>query len=170
MPAFLALLLGMAAMPAVATMGLAEWEVPTPGTNIVCSSDPFKADHGVCLRTPENLGGKRADTKIAVSHIEWWQYYPGYVIGKAREGYFLFHETRRTVAFEPTKAALSKRLEALGRRTPSGRRLLPKDGWEMVWSAIVRPGAKPRRNTGAPGGVSPGAGPVQEGPAEPGWR
>jgi len=147
--------------PVSATIGLAEWSLSTPGSNIVCSSDPFKAEHGTCLRTPEKPG---VESKVCVSHIEWWQYHPGYVAGKTEKEFFLFRERDLAVWFEKSEAALLDRIKQLGVKPASGRRLTPKDGWELVWLPLMEQLKKQGQPRRSPGNSVP---PPVEGPAAP---
>jgi hypothetical protein len=68
----LALAAGWVGSPfrAWATAGLAEWDIQTPGTNTVCHSDPFIADHGTCLRSRDAKPGESSDPTIYVRHLE----------------------------------------------------------------------------------------------------
>jgi len=70
-----------------ATIGLAEWEIDTPNGNRINCTDPWKENHGTSLIT----GGLRDGRieKVLVSHIEWWQFHDGLVIGRAKKDQFL---------------------------------------------------------------------------------
>jgi hypothetical protein len=135
--------------PALATIGLAEWEVRTPGTNIICHSDPFIATHDTCLRPPDDAPGVTASETIYVSHIEWWQYFKGYVVGKAKKGFFVFDETTRKVTHHETEALWQTRLKELSLDTPLTRRILPADGWKISWAPILRQQIEERRKSAA---------------------
>jgi hypothetical protein len=123
--------------PVMATVGLAEWEVQTPGTNIVCHSDPFIATHGTCLRPSDQHPGGSGET-VWVGHIEWWQYFQGYVVGKAQRGFFVFDEATRKVTFHETEVLWQKRMKELSLVTPLTRRILPEDGWKLSWAPVMR--------------------------------
>jgi hypothetical protein len=136
--AWVLLVLGCFQNPARATVGLAEWEVTTPGTNLVCHSDPFLSEHGTCLRPSDKVRGAPYSGAVFVSHVEWWQYFPGYVAGQAKRGFFLFDEVKRLVAYHASEAALVADLKAKGLVAPLTRRLLPQDGWRLTWGGIFR--------------------------------
>ena len=58
---------------AFATVGLAEWEITTPGGHRISHVDPLKARHGTCLRRADRQPGlieQRAED-IFVTHLEW---------------------------------------------------------------------------------------------------
>ena len=79
-------------VPCFATAGFAEWEIKTPGGNLISHVDPFIAANGTCLRSarPE---------KIYVAHLDWWRYYRNALVGKAKNGFFIFNETSHAVSF-----------------------------------------------------------------------
>jgi len=126
--------------PAMATVGMAEWDLKTPGTNVVCHTDPFIAQHGTCLRPADKKPGVIADETVYVSHLEWWQYFKGQVIGKARRVFFVFHETSKAVGYFDTEAGLQARLKQLHLGPPLTRRLTPADGWQLTWAPVMRQG------------------------------
>jgi hypothetical protein len=121
-----------------ATAGLAEWEVQTPGTNVVCHSDPYIETHGTCLRPSDATFTKNPKVSVYVSHIEWWQYFKGRVIGKAQKGFFIFDESRKSVAFLETETGLQAELAKLGAGKAITRRLIPQDGWALSWAPVIQ--------------------------------
>lgn len=125
-------------LPCHATAGLAEWSVKTPGTNIVCHSDPYIESHGTCLRPSDEQLNKNPAVTVYVSHIEWWQYFPGRVIGKAAKGFFIFDEVTKSVVFHATEMALRAELTKLPGVKPLTRPLTPQDGWALDWAPILR--------------------------------
>ncbi len=136
--------------PAVlATAGLAEWEVRTPGTNVVCHSDPFISTHGTCLRPPDDKPGVATTETVYVSHIEWWQYFKGFVVGKAKKGFFVFDEASDKVTHHETEALWQARLKELSLDTPMTRRILPADGWKLSWGPVLRSQMEQRRKSDA---------------------
>lgn len=124
----------------MAGVGMAEWDLKTPGTNVVCHTDPFIAQHGTCLRPAEKKPGVIADETVYVSRIEWWQYFKGHVIGKAQRGFFVFNETSKAVGYVDTEAGLQARLQQLRLDQPLTRRLTSADGWQLVWAPVMRQG------------------------------
>jgi hypothetical protein len=88
------------ASPGLATIGMTEWQIVTPGGNRIAHLDPWKENYGTCL-----IGGRGDDTQSAeaaevlIAHIRWWQYYRTYVIGETDSGYFLFDEVSRFVSW-----------------------------------------------------------------------
>ena len=122
---------------AFAKIGLAEWDVLTPGTNIVCHSDPYASDHGTCLRSNDRAPGSHPTT-IYVSNIEWWQYYTNHVVGKAEKGFFLFDETKKTVSFHATESALRDQITQAKLGKAVSRPLTDHDGWGLVWIPLLQ--------------------------------
>lgn len=141
--------LWIALLPCHATIGLAEWSLQTPGTNIVCQSDPFKETHGTCLRPSDEQLAKKPDVTVYVSHIEWWQYFPGRVIGKAAKGFFIFDEAPKTVVYHMAEADLRARLTQLSAGKPITRPLTPKDGWALNWVPFLRSNFEQMKKTDA---------------------
>lgn len=125
---------------AFATAGLAEWEIATPGGNRISHIDPLKERHGTCLRKADDTAGLVLDdpARIYVEDLEWWQYYPGHVVGKGRGGLFVFDEASHAVGYFKTEAELSSEVmrEKLGR--PISARKTPADGWDEAWMPGVR--------------------------------
>lgn len=121
-----------------ATVGMAEWAVTTPGTNVICHADPFITQHGTCLRPADKAPGVVVADTVYVARIEWWQYFPGHVVGKAQKGFFVFNESSKTVVHSDTEAALKKQLKALAIGSPLTRRLTPQDGWQLTWGLAMR--------------------------------
>lgn len=135
--------------PTHATIGLAEWSVQTPGTNIVCHSDPYKESHGTCLRPSDDQIAKNPSVTVYISDIEWWQYFPGRVIGKAAKGCFIFDESPKTVGFHTSEADLRARLTQLSAGKPTTRPLTPKDGWALNWGPLLRNNYEQMKKTDA---------------------
>src|SRR5207245_9802652 len=94
------LLTALTIVPCFATAGLAEWEIKTPGGNLISHVDPFVAANGTCLRSarPE---------AIYVAHLDWWRYYRNAVVGKAQKGFFILDETSHTVSLFLSKPVLN---------------------------------------------------------------
>jgi hypothetical protein len=120
---------------ASATVGLAEWEVDTPGGNHISHIDPWIAEHGTCLRSGES---------IFVSHIDWWQLYKGKVVGHKPAGIFVFDERTKQVE-QLAASAVERSLRTLGK--PLGRRMTPQDGYDGEWRSLcVSEAGKPPAN------------------------
>ena len=122
----------------MARAGLAEWEVATPGGNVVCHADPYAEQHGTCLRAGDARGAAQPQPAIYVDHIEWWQYYRGYVVGKARGGFFVFREDSRQVMRFASEDAMRARVKSLAPGDPVTRPLTPADGWALTWAPIMK--------------------------------
>lgn len=118
--------------PVQASIGLAEWEVTTPGGHRISSIDPIKEEHGISLRA------KSDDTKIYIDQIQWWQYYPGLVVGAARQGSFLFDEVTNRVTYFKSEAELKLELTRRQLKTPLSKRYTPQDGWNEAWLPIMK--------------------------------
>jgi hypothetical protein len=150
--ALIAVLLAVAAgRHALGVVGLAEWEMKTPGGHLISHADPLKARFGTCLRRLEAGGDGVAG--IYVDHLEWWTFYQDYVVGKGRGGYFVFDELRGRVDFYSSEQDLVRQVQSLGLGTPTSRRLTPEDGWREAWMPVYRDACQ-RLNAGAaPAGV-----------------
>src|SRR6266404_1645283 len=94
------LLTALAIAPCFATAGLAEWEIKTPGGNLISHVDPFIAANGTCLRSarPE---------AIYVAHLDWCRYYRNAVVGKQRRGFSFSTKQAIAVSFLVSKAELN---------------------------------------------------------------
>jgi hypothetical protein len=138
--------------PAAARVGLAEWELETPGGHLVSHVDPWVEQYGTCLRR-RSAGN---DPGILVDHLEWWQYYPDHVAGKAQNGYFLLHEPTHAVSRHPTEAALEAALRQRGVGAAISARLTPADGWRRTWQPVLESRCRQLQAGGASaGGLSP---------------
>lgn len=83
---------------AQATIGMAEWQLETPGGNRILHLDPLKDRYGTCLIGGDGADGRPLESaEVHVAHIRWWQYYRTYVAGETRSGFFLFDEVSRRV-------------------------------------------------------------------------
>ena len=139
--------------PAAARVGLAEWEVETPGGHLVSYADPWAEQYGTSLRLRSAAGN---DPGILVDHVEWWQYYADHVAGKARDGYFLLHEPTHTVSRHASEAALEAALRQRGVGAAVSTRLTPADGWRQTWQPVLESRCRQLQTAGPPaGGPSP---------------
>jgi hypothetical protein len=131
-------LLGMAVFSnsVQATAGLAEWELQTPGTNLISHLDPFIAEYGTCLRPADKR--KEWNREMYVVRIDWWQYYKGHVVGKARKGFFIFDELSNGVSYFRVEENFDCETKNLG--GPLTRRLTAQDGWKLTWGPVMREG------------------------------
>jgi len=137
---------------ASARVGLAEWEVETPGGHLVSHVDPWVEQHGTCLRQ-RTVG---SDPGILVDHVEWWRYYPDHVAGKAQGGYFLLHELTHALSRHASEAALETALRQRGVGAATSARLTPADGWRQTWRPVLESRCRQASTGGAAaGGMSP---------------
>jgi hypothetical protein len=113
---------------ALATAGMAEWQMPTPGGNLISHDDPYVEKHGTCLRAASG-----AEARVYVSKVRWWQFFNHYVVGGAEGGYFLFREPTGALERFVDRASMQKRLRELAPGKALSKRMLPQDGWESVW-------------------------------------
>src|SRR5436189_6279484 len=96
------------------TAGFAEWDLKTPGTNVICHSDPFIEKYGTCLRPADKTPGVIADQTAYVAQIEWWQYFKGHVVGRAQKGFFVFNESTRAVKYFDAEEKLQGEMKKRG--------------------------------------------------------
>jgi hypothetical protein len=109
-----------------ATVGIAEWELVTPGGYKISHSDPWKDKHGTFLKQ------KNGD-KIYISKIDWWQYYEENIIGKSESNYFIFNENNHHVILIDNEDHFIKKIQKLKLGKPKSKKMLPQDGWDLVW-------------------------------------
>jgi hypothetical protein len=138
--------------PAAGRVGLAEWEVETPGGHLVSHADPWVEQYGTCLRRR----GTENNPGILVAHLDWWQYYPDHVAGKARDGYFVLHEPTHALIMHASEVALEAALRQRGAGAPVSPRFTPADGWRQTWRPVFESRCR-QLQTGGPavGGLSP---------------
>lgn len=118
-----------------ARIGLAEWSIETPGKNFLANSDLF-TNQGICLHRPAT-GGALDNKAVCVSHIQWWMYYEGHVVGKAKKGLFLFDERSRETRYFENQASLDGGMKQLKLEKPRSRRFVPQDGWNLGVGAVL---------------------------------
>ncbi len=121
-----------------AGIGLAEWTIETPGKHLIAHADPLADAHGVYLRRPTQPGEDVDDQVVVVSHVEWWMYFKGHVVGRAKNGFFIFDERSREVQYWKDQVGLDKRLKELDLGKPLSKRMVPQDGWNMVWGPVIK--------------------------------
>jgi hypothetical protein len=116
----------------MATIGLAEWSVRTPGGAVICHMDGWKERHGDCLRSPDG------DT-VHVERLRRWRYHQGIVSGETDDGYFLYDERTSRVRRFGSERLLREAIARLDVGRPLSGWLTAADGWaesfffEMVW-------------------------------------
>jgi hypothetical protein len=126
--------------PAFATAGLAEWEIATPGGNRISHIDPLKERYGTCLRKADAQPGVVVDdpSRVYADQLEWWQYYPRYVLGKARQGWFIFEEATARIEYFDGEEDLNHDTEHRRLGQPLSQRMTPADGWNQTWMPAIR--------------------------------
>ena len=124
------LLTVVAVTPVLATAGFAEWEVYTPGGNLISRTDVRKAQHGTCLRSDAQPDAGKA--QIYASQLVRWRYYEGVVAGEDDERYFLFVESDGAIVRFGTEDELRREVGSRGLSPLSGW-LGPGDGWHEAW-------------------------------------
>ena len=65
-------------------------------------------------------------------------YYPGFVVGQARDGFFLFDEATVRVERVPTEAKLGERIAQRRLGQPQSKRMTGEDGWNEAWGLMLR--------------------------------
>ncbi len=118
-----------------ARIGLAEWSIETPGKNFLANSDLF-TNQGICLHRPAT-GGVLDNKAVCVSHIQWWMYYEGHVVGKAKKGLFIFDERSRETRYFEDQASLDGGMKQLKLEKPRSKRLTPQDGWNLGVGTVL---------------------------------
>jgi hypothetical protein len=125
----------LCAWQAVATIGLAEWQVTTPGGNRIVHLDPLKDRYGTCLVGGDGEDGRPLESaQVHVAQIRWWQYYRTYVAGEARSGYFLFDEISRSVDWYDSIEALRTHAR---QRSQGGPLSAPMTGASLLPAPLV---------------------------------
>ncbi|UBF28159.1 hypothetical protein K9N68_09880 [Kovacikia minuta CCNUW1] len=134
----------------MASIGLAEWSVYTPGGNLISHEDGWKQTYGDCLRADDSDSTLPAETrqKVYVAFLEQWRYYKNHVIGKSKAGFFLFHETNKQVTYFRSEPALMAAIAAQNLGTPKSDWLTGQDGWNEAWLPTLWKPCQPflRRN------------------------
>ncbi|MCL1470073.1 hypothetical protein [Argonema antarcticum] len=100
-PITLTLCLCLAPNKGAATIGLAEWEVYTPGGNVISHSDSWRdlCGDGDCLRsdTSDSNSDLSPERLVFVSDLKRWRFYNEYVIGQTKKEYFIFNEVSKQI-------------------------------------------------------------------------
>ena len=118
-----------------ASVGLAEWQVSTPGGNLILHADGWKETYGDCLKADDRdamLPASQRD-QVYVSHLRRWRYYQGYIAGERQQGFFLFNEVSKQVTAFSNEQALSQAIANKGLGQPKSNWLTSQDGWAEAW-------------------------------------
>jgi len=118
-----------------ATAGFAEWEVPTPLGHEINHGDPYIGTEGTSLRRSPSSESEGS----FIDHIEEWIFYPGYVVGKCRKGYFIFDEIKETVELFENEPAQRARMEVLKLNNSISTPYTGDKGWRQSWTRITNP-------------------------------
>lgn len=119
-----------------ATIGLAEWQVYTPGGNEIGDSDAWidLCGDGICLRSDSNLN---LEQLVFVSDLKRWRFYQDYVIGETKNDYFIFNEVSKEIKRYSTEKQFLDQLEKANLGEAKSPWLTAHDGWEEAWFPIV---------------------------------
>lgn len=121
----------------VATIGLAEWEVYTPGGNVISHSDAWQdlCGDGDCLRA--DTSDLNSERLVFVTDLKRWRFYNGYVIGETKNEYFIFHEASQEIKKYRTEQQFLDALEKAKLGEPKSSWLTRDDAWEEAWFPLV---------------------------------
>lgn len=97
--------------PVWGTIGIAEWQSPTPGGNMIGNNDNLPSNTGTAIyRDSTFMGG----STVYVKNIHRYGFYEGAIIGETGNKFFLFDETKKTVQFFANQAQLCSIVKAQG--------------------------------------------------------
>ncbi len=97
--------------PAWGTIGIAEWQTPTPGGNMIGNNDSLPSNTGTAIYYPSiYIDG----SIIYVKYVHRYGFYEGAIIGEANEGVFWFDETTKSVRYFPSQVQLCETVAAKG--------------------------------------------------------
>lgn len=121
----------------VATIGLAEWEVYTPGGNVISHSDAWQdlCGDGDCLRA--DTSDLNSERLVFVTDLKRWRFYNGYVIGETKNEYFIFHEASKEIKKYRTEKQFFDALEEAKLGEPKSSWLTKDDAWEEAWFPFI---------------------------------
>jgi hypothetical protein len=125
--------------PSLASIGLAEWGVYTPGGNLISHEDGWKERYGDCLRADDadfKLPSEERQ-KVYVAFLQRWRYYKNYVVGESKAGFFLFNETSKKVTYIESEAAFLQAIANQNLGTPKSNWLTGQDGWTEAWLPML---------------------------------
>lgn len=126
--------------PILASVGLEEWHVATPGKNFLGHFDPF-ADHGTVI-----ISRERDEPRLHVKQINRWQYYRGYVAGEADHQFFLFNERNKELKQFSSEQQLNDAIAQLKLGKAKSKWFTPKEGWEKTWGKVKNAKIKTEKN------------------------
>ncbi len=120
-----------------ATIGLAEWEVYTPGGNVISDSDSWRdlCGNGICLRA--DTSELNLERVVFISDLKRWRFYQDYMIGETKNEYFIFNELNKEIKKYSTENQFSDEIEKLNLGSPKSPWLTPEDGWEEAWFPVL---------------------------------
>lgn len=120
-------------LDADATAGFAEWEVITPGGNVIRHQDGWKEEHGDCLTPDEETLRNESQPSVYVSHLRRWRYFTGYVTGESDKGFFVFNEATKDVKKFKTETEFNAAMGSLKLGEPLSPWLTGQDGYSEAW-------------------------------------
>jgi hypothetical protein len=88
------------------TIGMAEWEISTPGGNKIGNSDGLHGNVRTAIYKDYST--------IYVKNVQEYGFYTKAVIGKAEQGFFVFNEKTKETKFFRTKAQLCSKVKEQG--------------------------------------------------------
>jgi hypothetical protein len=97
--------------PAWGTIGIAEWEISTPGGNKIGNNDGLPSNVHTAIY--------RDYSTIYVKSVQEYGFYEGVIIGKAEHSFFLFNEKTKEVNYFSTQEQLCSKVKAKGLKLSS---------------------------------------------------
>jgi hypothetical protein len=131
------LLLSFCCETATATAGFAEWQIPTPGGNMISHIDPFIDNFGTCIREADKNPSVVYDNpkSIYVDHLLRWKYGKGIIMGEDKRGFFLFDEKSHAKKYFKSEAEFNKTAALL---KINCRWFTGQDGWNYNWRLALQ--------------------------------
>lgn len=97
--------------PAWGTIGIAEWESPTPGGNAIGNNDSLPPHTGTAIyHPPLDIDG----STVYVKNVHQYGFYEGAIIGEANQRFFWFDETTKAVQYFVNQTQLCSAVAAKG--------------------------------------------------------
>jgi hypothetical protein len=97
--------------PAWGTIGIAEWEISTPGGNKIGNNDGLPSNVHTAIY--------RDYSTIYVKSVQEYGFYEGVIIGKAEKSFFWFNEKTKEVNYFSTQEQLCSKVKAKGLKLSS---------------------------------------------------
>ncbi len=96
-----------------------EWDIVTPGGNKIGNHQTLPGDTGIAIY-------EKSDTNIDVyiTQVAEYGFYDRSVIGKAKQGFFLFNEKTKDIAYFPDKQQLCSKVATEGLKFDNNLRFL----------------------------------------------